>query len=111
MSDPNTHIYYAHRRPHSVTGAPVYFHASPSRRWVELHYLSHPIVQVRVTEHQPTDPPSNYWGWLDASDPTAYTMIWPSEVQFDICFTYGPKVEEDRGRGRKVNLTVTEIPQ
>lgn len=111
MSDPNTVLYYAHRELRHDTGEPFYCHASPSRRWVELHFLSHPIVKVRVRERQPSDPLSNYWGWLDAANPAAYTMVWPSEVQLDMCFPYGPQAEEARGRGRKVNLIVEEIPE
>ena len=35
-------------------------------------------------------------------------MIWPSEAQFNVCFPYGPDVEEDRGKGRVLRLAITE---
>lgn len=101
--------YFASKHAHHHTGAPIYFYASPSRRWVELHRSSDPIVPVRVREWSEGDPPSPYFGWLDASDTTHYTMVWPSEAQLDMCFIYGPEAEEARGRGRKVRLVVEEV--
>jgi hypothetical protein len=31
-------------------------------------------------------------------------------VLFDVCFPYGPQVEQERGRGRIVRLAVTQVP-
>lgn len=50
----------------------------------------------------------NYYGWLGAGD-TEPTMIYPAQILVDMCFPYGPKVEEDRGRGRRIRLTCTEV--
>jgi hypothetical protein len=109
-TDPNTVVYYAHKEISERSGV-LYLHASPSKRWVELHQIPHPIVKISVRERVETDPPSSYWGWLKADEPDCYIFVWPSEIQLDMCFPYGPKIEEQLGRGRKVNLTLTEIPE
>ncbi len=109
--DPNKITYYAHKTLREVDGLYYYFHASPHEWWVKLHRLPEPIVKVSVRERQPTDPPSNYWGWLDAKDLGRYLFVFPSEIQLNMCFPYGPKAEEDRGRGWKINLMVEEIPE
>ena len=109
MSSPDAVTYYAHRKIRSVDGSVYYLHASPSLRWVELHGACGPIVQVRIRERLETDPPSNYWGWIDAEKPDRYCFVWPSETQLNICFPYGVASAEEYGRGRKVNLVVEEI--
>ena len=71
-----------------------------------------PIVQLSVRERVAGDPESGYWGWLkkDArGSEDRYTMVWPSRVQLDMCFPYGPQVEMDHGCGRVVNLIVEEV--
>lgn len=109
MSSPDAVTYYAHRKIRGEDGKVYYFHSSPSLRWVQLHGVPWPIVQVRLRERIATDPPSPYWGWISADDPERYCFVWPSEVQLNICFPCGPEAEEKRGRGRKVNLVIEEI--
>lgn len=113
MVDPNTVTYFAHKDTGERHGVAYcyYFHASPDKWWVELHGMDEPIVRVSVRERLPTDPPSDYWGWLDAKEPDRYIFVWPSEMQLDMCFPYGPKAEENRGHGRKMNLMVVELPE
>lgn len=36
-------------------------------------------------------------------------MIWPSKIQSDMCFTYGPEAEEKRDKGKQVRLIVKEL--
>lgn len=76
------------------------------RWWVELHGLDLPIVEVSVTEVSHDDPAGTHWGWLDAGE-TEPCMIWPSRIQYDMCFPYGPRAEEEAGKGRTVRLAVT----
>lgn len=66
------------------------------------------MVEIVVRERQPEDAPSSYWGWLDTKDPSRYTMVWPSEIQLEMCFPYGSEVSEKKGFGRKVNLVIEE---
>lgn len=109
---PDERTYYAHKRLREQDGKHYYFYASPNEWWVKLHGSEDPTVTVRIRERKPEDPPSNYWGWLSfrkEEDTSKYLFVWPSEVQIDMCFPYGPKAEEARGHGRKVNLIVEEI--
>lgn len=77
-----------------------FFHVG-SRRYVELHYLSKPIVAVTVTE----DPDGEYRGWIYA-DKDEPCMIWPSKGQLEICFPYGTQAAQERGSGRVVRLKI-----
>ena len=113
--DPNTREYFAYKCPLREGDGFYYSQTSPSRWWIGLHGFPYPIVEVRVRERLPTDPPQvdpklpDYWGWLDTDDQEQYIFIWPSDGQLDMCFPYGPKAEEEVGRGRKVNLIVEEV--
>jgi len=49
-----------------------------------------------------------YWGWLATND-VMYTMVYPSYAQFSMCFAYGYKSEEARGRGKAYRLIVREV--
>ncbi len=110
MIPPNEPIYYGHKDT-SQEGKVWYFHLSPNQWWVEIHGVNKPIVPLRVRERIDGDPESNYWGWLDTKKPDTYTMIWPSKMQLDMCFPYGPDAETALGRGRCVNLMVEEIEE
>lgn len=70
-----------------------------SQRYVEIHGLSEPIVEIALTE----DPEGGYYGWLGTGNDTP-SMIWPSWAQFSMCFAYGPQVEVDRGNGTIVRM-------
>lgn len=94
---------YAHKTERR--GAVLYLHVGP-RRYVELHYMPHPIVPVTVRERVEGDTGHVYWGWRKPDG--TYTMIWPSETQVEMCFPYGTEVEEKRGKGTKVRLTIEE---
>lgn len=80
------------------------------RRWVEIHGLEEPIVPVQVREVEHDDPAGTHWGWLGTGKDTP-TMIWPSRVQFNMCFPYGPAVEAEHGKGRILRLAVTEVTE
>ncbi len=71
------------------------------RHYVKLHGLDDPIVAVTLTE----DSQGDYWGWL-ASDAAEPSMVWPSKVQFTMCFPYGPEAEVKRGKGKILRLRV-----
>lgn len=76
--------------------------------WVEMHGLGLPIVPVRVTEVAGDDPVATHWGWLWQGK-TVPEMIWGSKAAYRTQFTYGPKAEEERGRGRTLRLAVTRL--
>jgi hypothetical protein len=77
-----------------------------SYEFVQAHMLPEPIVPVEVTVVDRADESGTHWGWL-AKTASAPTMIWPSPVQFAICFPYGPECEVKRGCGRIVRLRIT----
>ena len=105
--DPAAPLYWAARVERG--GRVSYLSASLSRCFVELHGYDHPIVQVRLRERCPGDPPPNAWGWLDTVRPDCYSFVWPSRAARDTCFPYGPESEERLGRGRRVELIVEEV--
>lgn len=67
---------------------------------------SEPIIRVSVEEDQKGD----YFGW-EYSDKKNFSMIYPSIKLVEICFPYGTKAEEEKGRGRVVKLKITEFPE
>lgn len=109
MTDPSSHVYYAHLG-HDRDGQRHYTNASPNKWWLDLFGSKDPVVALNIRERLPTDPPSTYWGWLDHKDPGKYLFVWRDPDLFEMNFPYGSKVEEDKGKGRRVNLVVAEIP-
>ncbi|ACU71891.1 hypothetical protein Caci_2982 [Catenulispora acidiphila DSM 44928] len=83
-------------------------HNLGSRRYVEFHGVSAPIVEVDVVEVSDDDPTATHWGWM-GMDITEPVMIYPREVLFRVCFPYGVQAEVDAGKGRVVRLAVTEV--
>jgi hypothetical protein len=103
MPHPSDLVYWAH--VHIKDGKPLYFHASPDRRWVEIHGLTAPIISIRLHEVE-TDAEASYWGWLKRRY-GHYIFMWPSLTQVDMCFPGGVIDAEQRGDGRLVRLVAT----
>jgi len=74
-----------------------------SRKFVEHHFIKLPIVPVIVEE----DEAGTFFGWID-KDEDSPCMIWGTEIQFKMCFAYGPQASIDAGHGRAVKLTVVQ---
>ncbi len=85
-----------------ITG--IYYMHFGSYRFVELHGLDNPIVEVELEEN----PKGTYFGFVEDGKLEG-CLTWPSEVQFEMCFPYGSKVEEEKGRGKKIRLSIKEI--
>jgi hypothetical protein len=79
------------------------------------HFYSHPklyrpcgltgtILKVRVH----LDPEGRYYGWhyYDGYFKGKVSMIYSNRIGTEMCFTYGSKAEEERGRGKIVRLRV-----
>jgi len=75
--------------------------------YVKIHGLSYPIVEVELTENENGE----YYGWIDSEGDLNGSLVWPSNAQTEMCFAYGSKIEEERGRGKKIRLSVVEIKQ
>jgi len=65
-----------------------------------------PILEVVVEEG--TDTPDSYWGWWD-SERQAFNIVFARKLLVEICFPYGSKAEEDRGRGKLLPVNVRVI--
>jgi hypothetical protein len=81
-----------------------------SRAYVKAHGLRHPIVEVLVTLVADDDPSATHWGWLAREDEEP-SMIWPHLGAYHMCFPYGPRAEEEHGRGRTVRLHVAPLEE
>ena len=49
--------------------------------------------------------PDNYWGWKNSGEED-YRLIHPLKSGIEICFPSGTKAEEERGRGKLVELVL-----
>ena len=78
------------------------------RTWLR-HFFAHtvalqavfigPAAAYRVEISRGTyGDPGGYWGWWNL-EKLCWEMVFGSKVQVEVCFAYGPKVEEERGRG------------
>lgn len=68
------------------------------------YHKPEPVFEVEVRELREGEQ-SVYWGWLSFED-NLFHMVYPSRVQAVVCFPYGYEAEEQRGRGKFMNLVV-----
>jgi hypothetical protein len=64
-------------------------------------------LQVEITKGD-HNIPDGYWGWWNI-ETQRFEMVFASKVQVEVCFPYGSKAEEDRGRGKLLPLNVRVI--
>lgn len=98
-----TWIMYAHK---FVKDGVTYFRHVGDKRWVELHLLDDPIYKVKVEQ----DDNGIHWGWMD-TDKDKPCMIWAHLSLLKVCFPYGLEAAEKAGQGKRIQLTITEIPE
>lgn len=72
---------------------------------VRMYDSKAPVHELEVAEG--VDEPDSYWAWWDAED-EKFTMIYYARMIVEMCFTYGSKPEEDRGRGKLLPVVVTD---
>lgn len=65
-----------------------------------------PIHRVRIT----TDADGSFWSWWNA-EKSRHDFTWSHRDGVEICFPYGSKAEEDRGRGKVVRVRVERIEE
>jgi hypothetical protein len=78
-----------------------YFYGIGSFLFFTKCFGSAPYYQITLKETNLEE--GQYFGWKDYSK-QEYRMIWPSLVQAEVCFPYGSKAEEERGRGKLVGF-------
>jgi len=64
-----------------------------------------PVFEVVVTEGVD---PEGYWGWWD-SERQMFNIVFFKKLLVEVCFPYGSKAEEDRGRGKLLPVNVQVI--
>ena len=84
----------------------IYWHESKNAFHCSLYDNVSPIHKVKVEEDSTGE--SKYYGWLDA-ETQEYRMIWCEKKLVEMCFPYGYKVEEEKGKGRLVRLKIDFI--
>ena len=105
---------YAHKDHTINTGQEFFRDIQPTPKQVKM-YGSGDIFEVNVELHKDQTPETkntgfgiDYWGWQRTIEKDLI-MIWPSFPQFSMCFCYGYKSEEERGRGKAYRLSVEEV--
>lgn len=74
-------------------------------QYTKAHGGSDPIVKVKVTP----DENGEYWGYIITGEDKPI-FIYPSIVLLKVCFAYGLEAAENSGDGKRIQLSVTEIP-
>lgn len=75
-----------------------------TKRFVEMCGGRDLLVQVLVKESDT----GNYFGWIDKGE-SVPCMIWPSKIQLNMCFGEGISNAIKNGKGKPVQLEITEI--
>jgi hypothetical protein len=85
----------------------TYSHFYKSRQIIEVvcGYAPEDVHEVELRKAK-DDEETPYWGWEDTEN-GKWSMIWPTKVQFEMCFAYGLAAAIKSGRGRPVRLIVT----
>lgn len=74
--------------------------------WGVREYGHKRIWELVVREPNAGETP-DYWSWWDEKE-QRFEFTWAAEFLLEMCFTYGTKAEEERGRGKKMR-TVVEV--
>lgn len=79
----------------------------PSAFCVRLHGAG-AVLKVRVTEEPMTADRDRHWGWwdLDGEGEPRFVHVYPHQMLLDMCFPYGPEVEEQRGKGIRLPVRI-----
>jgi hypothetical protein len=93
---------------YGVKDGDIWIHLYSNRRVVELICNKKDVKQLLVKE----DEKGKYWAWWDMeSDPNEFCFVWQAEILLNMCFPYGPEVEEERGKGKKMRVSVEMVKE
>jgi len=65
------------------------------------------LYEVEIAAGTHSDP-GGYWGWWE-NEGRRWAWVFGSKVQCEVCFPYGSKAEEERGRGWMLPVDVKVI--
>jgi len=65
------------------------------------------VPNVTLDNRQETDE-VDYWGFFNF-ETKRLSLIYPHFISFQVCFPYGPKSEEEVGRGKCLNLKIIKV--
>ena len=82
-------------------GRPVHFanHPEVSR----MYDPALPVHAARVTEAE--NKPDCYWAWWD-QERGSFMFVYPARSLVEMCFHYGTRVEERRGKGHLLPVAI-----
>jgi hypothetical protein len=92
-------------------------HIGPVKEPYYDHFYPHPgvvrmcgvkrVFKVLVEEDQSgsEDP---YWGWWD-NDKQMFLFVYRKQMLLNMCFPYGPEVQERRGDGIRLPVKITVL--
>lgn len=87
--------------------SPYYSHFYSSQELVA--FCGAPEIHKVELREADEDEEVRYWGWEDVKDKGKWSMIWPSKLQLEVCFTYGMAHAIKCGQGRPVRLIVKKV--
>lgn len=93
---PSSWNMYAHQSP-----AGHYSHVTDRASRTALYSTKDDVLPVTVTR----DPDGAYTGWIDTGTTTPIRIA--RTRLFDMAFTYGHKVEQERGKGYAITVNIT----
>lgn len=89
---------------HAVFRNGRFEHFYPSVAAVRMCDSKNPVHAVRVRQ----DDNGSHWGWWGA-ERQQFSMIWPSRLQVEVCFTYGSEAAMRIGDGLVCRLSIEDL--
>jgi hypothetical protein len=113
--DPKTTVMFCHERDHHK-GGKYLDNFYPNAVCVRM-CGDEEVLKVRITEDPTRDPknPNGYWGWWDTDSryntQNRFTFVYPHQMLLNMCFTYGPEVEEKREKGVRLPVKIEVLSE
>ena len=86
------------------TGDDYLSHFAPHSEVAQMYSPKEPVYAAVVEEAPEAE--GCYWAWWDNKD-QRFTHVYHWRGAVEMCFPYGPEVEEKRGRGKVMSVKVT----
>ena len=102
--------YYGHEYNYHDSKETFFTHITPRKSITKLYSEDKEILSLRlgIIEDEVEDDDSAYWGWKRKGE-EGISMIYPWKGAFEMCFPYGPKIEEEHGKGKIVRLKIERV--